>query len=114
MSLTAFQQLWLGFFQDGNSYGQYQGFDQELRDIVAYFNSEEYLSAPKIWDAVTNSTTTLDTRSEPFVHYFSTKGIMQRKITHLSHIPCPGLAQTGRTSVALGVEATTPEGDVVL
>jgi lysophospholipase L1-like esterase len=70
-------QLWLGFFPDGNSYGQRQGFDQELRDIVTYFNSDEYLSAPVIWDAVTNTTTTLDTPSEPFAHYFSTKGIMQ-------------------------------------
>ncbi|GAW22465.1 hypothetical protein ANO14919_120020 [Xylariales sp. No.14919] len=70
-------ELWLGFYQYGNSYGQNLGFQQELEDIVAYFNSEEYLSAPKIWDGTTNTTKTLATSSKPFVHYFRTKGILQ-------------------------------------
>ncbi|KAI1343372.1 SGNH hydrolase-type esterase domain-containing protein [Xylariaceae sp. FL0016] len=70
-------ELWMGFYAYGNSYAQNQGYEQELKDIVAYFNSAAYLSAPKIWDGTTNTTTTLNTTSEPFVHYFSTKGIMQ-------------------------------------
>ncbi len=71
------QELWLGFYQYGNSYGQNQGFQQELEEIVAYFNSDEYLSAPRIWDGATETIRTLDTPSEPFVHYFRTKGILQ-------------------------------------
>ncbi|KAJ3578359.1 hypothetical protein NPX13_g2206 [Xylaria arbuscula] len=72
-------ELWLGFYQYGNSYAQNLGFQEELEEIVAYFNSNEYLSAPKIWDGVTETTTTLatNTTSEPFVHYFRTKGILQ-------------------------------------
>ncbi|KAI5921160.1 Lipase, GDSL-like protein [Camillea tinctor] len=70
-------QLWIGFYQNGNSFSQNLGYEQELQDIVAYFNSPEYLSAPQIWDGTTNTTTTLDSPSESFVHYFSTKGILQ-------------------------------------
>ncbi|KAI8961821.1 SGNH hydrolase-type esterase domain-containing protein [Daldinia sp. FL1419] len=70
-------QLWMGFYSYGNSYQQDLGYEQELRDIVSYFNSDEYLSAPMIWDGTTNTTTVLDAPSDPFVHYFSTKGIMQ-------------------------------------
>ncbi|KAF3055032.1 putative acetylxylan esterase protein [Daldinia childiae] len=70
-------QLWMGFYSYGNSYQQNLGYEQELKDIVSYFNSDEYLSAPAIWDGTTNTTTVLDTPSESFVHYFSTKGIMQ-------------------------------------
>ncbi|KAI0020678.1 SGNH hydrolase-type esterase domain-containing protein [Xylariomycetidae sp. FL0641] len=70
-------ELWIGFYATGNSYAQNQGFEQELKDLVAYFNSDEYLSAPKIWDGTTNTTTTLDAPSKPFVHYFGTRGIMQ-------------------------------------
>ncbi|KAI5860702.1 SGNH hydrolase-type esterase domain-containing protein [Durotheca rogersii] len=70
-------QLWMGFYASGNSYAQNQGYEQELKDIVAYFNSDEYLSAPLVWDGATNTTTKLDAPSEPFVSYFSTRGIMQ-------------------------------------
>ncbi|KAH9888604.1 SGNH hydrolase-type esterase domain-containing protein [Xylariomycetidae sp. FL2044] len=70
-------QLWMGFYADGNSYAQNQGYEQELKDIVSYFNSDTYLMAPIIWDAPTNTSTTLNEPSEPFVHYFSTKGILQ-------------------------------------
>lgn len=69
------QQLWMGFYAYGNSYQQSQGYEQELKDIVSYFNSDAYLSAPTIWDGTTNTTITLDAPSESFVHYFSTKGI---------------------------------------
>ncbi|KAI1472530.1 SGNH hydrolase-type esterase domain-containing protein [Daldinia caldariorum] len=68
-------QLWMGFYPYGNTYQQGLGFEQELKDIVAYFNSNEYLDAPSIWDGATSATTVLDAPSEPFVHYFSTKGI---------------------------------------
>ncbi|KAI1417412.1 Lipase, GDSL-like protein [Hypoxylon sp. FL1857] len=70
-------QLWMGFYAYGNSYQQDLGYEQELKDIVSYFNSDAYLSVPTIWDGTTNTTITLDAPSEPFVHYFSTKGIMQ-------------------------------------
>lgn len=65
----------MGFYAYGNSYGQNLGYEQELQDVVAYFNSDEYLSAPAVWDGTTNTTTTLGEPSEAFVHYFSTKGI---------------------------------------
>ncbi|KAI1401585.1 SGNH hydrolase-type esterase domain-containing protein [Hypoxylon fuscum] len=70
-------QLWMGFYAYGNSYQQNLGYEQELQDVVAYFNSDEYLQAPTVWDGTTNTTSTLDAPSESFVHYFSTKGIMQ-------------------------------------
>ncbi|CAJ2504314.1 Uu.00g117080.m01.CDS01 [Anthostomella pinea] len=70
-------QLWIGFNAYGNSYNQSLGYEQELKDIVTYFNSHSYLSAPKIWDGTANTTTTLNVTSAPFVHYFSTKGILQ-------------------------------------
>ncbi|RYP02888.1 hypothetical protein DL764_005544 [Monosporascus ibericus] len=70
-------QLWIGFYRYGNTFVQEKAFDQELRDVVEYFNSPGYLSAPKIWDGVTETLATLNTPSEPFVHYFSTQGILQ-------------------------------------
>ncbi|ORY67622.1 Lipase, GDSL-like protein [Pseudomassariella vexata] len=71
-------ELWLGFYQSGNSYFQNKGFNQELYNIVQYFNSAEYLTAPKIWDGTTNATRTLNTTNhQPFVHFFNTTGIMQ-------------------------------------
>ncbi|KAH8199012.1 hypothetical protein TruAng_006841 [Truncatella angustata] len=72
-------QLWVGFSQYGNSYAQNHGFDTELLNVVQYFNSDEYLSAPVIWDGITNTTTTLTTidTTKPFVHFFNTTGILQ-------------------------------------
>ncbi|KAI1099584.1 SGNH hydrolase-type esterase domain-containing protein [Jackrogersella minutella] len=70
-------QLWIGFHPTGNSYEQDLGYEQELQDIVAYFNSDAYLSKPVIWDGTTNTATTLEEPSQSFVHYFSTRGIMQ-------------------------------------
>ncbi|KAI0476238.1 SGNH hydrolase-type esterase domain-containing protein [Xylariaceae sp. FL0804] len=70
-------ELWMGFYAYGNSYAQDQGYYQEIKDIVAYFNSPAYLSRPVVWDAVTNSTRALNATSAPFVHYFSTQGILQ-------------------------------------
>ncbi|KAI2619578.1 SGNH hydrolase-type esterase domain-containing protein [Hypoxylon sp. NC1633] len=70
-------ELWLTFYSSGNSYEQKLGYQKELKDIMAYFNSREYLSAPTVWDGTTNTTTTLHGPARPFVHYFSTKGILQ-------------------------------------
>lgn len=67
----------MGFYAYGNSYQQNLGYEQELQDVVAYFNSDEYLQAPTVWDGTTNTTSTLDAPSESFVHYFSTKGISE-------------------------------------
>ncbi|KAI8623402.1 hypothetical protein F5Y19DRAFT_374991 [Xylariaceae sp. FL1651] len=71
------QELWLGFYQYDNGYGQNQGYQQELQDIATYFNSDGYFSVPKIWDRTTSTTVTLNTTSRPFFHYFQTKGILQ-------------------------------------
>ncbi|KAK7750419.1 hypothetical protein SLS62_007607 [Diatrype stigma] len=73
-------ELWLGFYQDGSTYAQTQGFQQELRDVVDFFRSPAYLAAPTAWDGVAETTIALNNETsddEPFVHYFSTKGILQ-------------------------------------
>lgn len=41
------------------------------------FNSDEYLNNPTIWDGVTNTTSTMSKKSDPFVHHFNTTGILQ-------------------------------------
>lgn len=41
------------------------------------FNSDAYLNSPVIWDGTTNTTSTIQSKSAPFVHYFNTTGIMQ-------------------------------------
>ncbi len=58
-------------------YAQNQGFQQELLDVVGFFNSPAYLSAPTVWDGVAEKMVTLNETGDPFVHYFSTKGILQ-------------------------------------
>jgi hypothetical protein len=77
--LTFLQSLWLGFYQAGNSYfpSASQGFEKEIYALVEYFNSDAYLSAPVVWDGTRNKTTMLSTKSDPFVHYFNTTGILQ-------------------------------------
>lgn len=42
-----------------------------------YFNSDAYLSNPVVYDGVTNTTSTLNTTSQPFVRIFNTTGILQ-------------------------------------
>ena len=75
----------MGFYSYGNSYQQNLGYEQELKDLVAWFNGPEYLLAPTIWDGTTNTTTELETPAQAFVHYFSTKGISEP----LSNSPLP-------------------------
>lgn len=70
-------KMWIGFYQSGNSYFQTHDLASEVYSVYEYFNSEEYLSAPIIYDGVTNKTTTLDEPAEPFVHFFNTTGILQ-------------------------------------
>ncbi|APA11901.1 hypothetical protein sscle_08g066710 [Sclerotinia sclerotiorum 1980 UF-70] len=69
--------LWEGFFAYGNSYAQAQGFVTEIYDIYQYFNSEEYLSNPILYNPQTNSTYSSNKTSSPFVSYFNTTGLMQ-------------------------------------
>ncbi|KAH8662073.1 acetylxylan esterase [Xylariales sp. PMI_506] len=70
-------QLWIGFYQNGNSYAQDHAFDDELTSMVQYFNSPAYLSSPITWDGTTNTTSKLHGTNKPFVHLFNTTGIMQ-------------------------------------
>lgn len=75
--LTRPQQMWQGFFQNGNTYDQNTDLRDEVYSVYQYFNSEEYLSSPVIWDAVTNTTKTACKPAKPFVHFFNTTGILQ-------------------------------------
>ncbi|KAK6224359.1 GDSL-like Lipase/Acylhydrolase [Colletotrichum tabaci] len=70
-------QMWQGFFQNGNTYDQNTDLRDEVYSVYEYFNSEEYLSSPTIWDAVTNTTRKACKPSKPFVHFFNTTGILQ-------------------------------------
>lgn len=45
--------------------------------MYEYFNSPAYLSNPLIWDGTTNKTSTACSKTDPFVHYFNTTGILQ-------------------------------------
>ncbi|KAK3939420.1 lipase [Diplogelasinospora grovesii] len=72
--------LWLGFYQSGNTYfsDASQGFVDEIKQMVQWFNSDDYLRNPVIYDGVTKQTTRLKKCSgKPFVHLFNTTGIMQ-------------------------------------
>ncbi|KAK0373547.1 GDSL-like Lipase/Acylhydrolase [Colletotrichum limetticola] len=70
-------QMWQGFFQDGNTYGQNIDLRDEVYSVYEYFNSEEYLTNPTTWDAVTNTTEQTGKPVSPFVHFFNTTGILQ-------------------------------------
>lgn len=76
---TVNKSLWLGFYQAGNSYfpNASQGFEKEIYKMYQYFNSDNYLNTPVIWDGTTNKTSTACNKAEPFVHYFNTTGILQ-------------------------------------
>jgi hypothetical protein len=41
------------------------------------FNSPSYLSNPTTYDGVTQKTSNTNRKTEPFVHYFDTAGILQ-------------------------------------
>ncbi|KAK2768029.1 gdsl-like lipase acylhydrolase domain protein [Colletotrichum kahawae] len=71
------QQMWQGFFQDGNTYGQNTDLRDEVYSVYEYFNTEEYLGDPITWDAVTNTTSNTGEPAKPFVHFFNTTGILQ-------------------------------------
>ncbi|KAJ9143668.1 Lipase, GDSL-like protein [Coniochaeta hoffmannii] len=72
--------LWLGFYQSGNSYfpSASQGFEKEMYEIYQWFNSPGYLDNPVVWDGTTNTTKpACSNKTEAFVHYFNTTGILQ-------------------------------------
>ncbi|KXX79261.1 hypothetical protein MMYC01_203980 [Madurella mycetomatis] len=71
--------LWLGFYQSGNTYlpNAPEGWVNEIYQMVNWFNSDVYLDNPTIYDGVTKKISRTGKRSEPFVHYFNTTGIMQ-------------------------------------
>ncbi|KAF6812344.1 GDSL-like lipase acylhydrolase [Colletotrichum sojae] len=70
-------QMWQGFFQNGNTYGQNTDLRDEVYSVYEYFNTEEYLNSPIVWDAVTNTTKKACKPAKPFVHFFNTTGILQ-------------------------------------
>lgn len=110
-------QLWIGFHSHGNSYAQDHAYDSELYNMVQYFNSDQYLMTPTIWDATTKTTTTLDTPSEPFVHFFNTTGILQHNDIGPQYHPtdvgaikvASHLIQYIRLTFGWDMEATGPE-----
>ncbi|KAK0612917.1 Lipase, GDSL-like protein [Bombardia bombarda] len=71
--------LWLGFYQSGNSYlpNAPQGFVKEVYEMCKWFNSDDYLRNPTVYDGVKKKTSKTDKSAKPFVHYFNTTGIMQ-------------------------------------
>ncbi|KAK2026679.1 GDSL-like Lipase/Acylhydrolase [Colletotrichum zoysiae] len=70
-------QMWQGFYQDGNTYGQNTDLRDEVYSVYEYFNSEAYLGSPTTWDAVTDTTGRASAPARPFVHFFNTTGILQ-------------------------------------
>ncbi|KAK2040317.1 GDSL-like Lipase/Acylhydrolase [Colletotrichum somersetense] len=70
-------QMWQGFYQDGNTYGQNIDLRDEVYSVYEYFNSEAYLGSPTTWDAVTDTTGRASAPARPFVHFFNTTGILQ-------------------------------------
>lgn len=73
------QSLWLGFERTGNTYASvaHQGFVNEIREIIAMFNSEAYLRDPMAYDGLTKTLSRTGERTKPFVHLFNTTGILQ-------------------------------------
>ncbi|KAK3354913.1 SGNH hydrolase-type esterase domain-containing protein [Neurospora tetraspora] len=71
--------LWLGFYQSGNTYlpNAPQGFVNEIYQMYKWFNSDDYLRNPIVYDGVTKKTSKTGKGTAPFVHYFNTTGIMQ-------------------------------------
>ncbi|EGO52633.1 hypothetical protein NEUTE1DRAFT_91160 [Neurospora tetrasperma FGSC 2508] len=71
--------LWLGFYQSGNTYlpNAPQGFVNEIYHMYKWFNSDDYLRNPIVYDGVTKKTLKTGKKTKPFVHYFNTTGIMQ-------------------------------------
>ncbi|KAK4232281.1 SGNH hydrolase-type esterase domain-containing protein [Podospora fimiseda] len=73
--------LWLGFYQSGNTYlpNAPQGWVNEIAQMVRWFNSDDYLRNPTVYDGVTKKTTKLKVKGKdkPFVHLFNTTGILQ-------------------------------------
>ena len=45
--------------------------------MYKWFNSDDYLRNPIVYDGVTKKTSKTGKRTQPFVHYFNTTGIMQ-------------------------------------
>ncbi len=55
--------------------------------MTRYFNSDEYLSSPLIYDGITKKTSNSDNKAAPFVHYFNTSGILQHNDIGPQHHP---------------------------
>jgi hypothetical protein len=69
--------LWLGWWQDNNTWRQATNLSEELYSVYKYFNSDEYLNDPIIYDGIAKTSKKTGTKSKPFVHYFNTTGILQ-------------------------------------
>lgn len=75
--LTWPQKMWLGFYQDGNTYSQRTTYTAEARQVYEYFNTDIYLSNPVIWDGIAKKASNTGKKTKPFVHFFDTDGILQ-------------------------------------
>lgn len=69
--------MWQGFYQNGNTYAQHTDLAEEAYEVYEYFNTEEYLADPVIWDGVAKKASNTGKKTEPFVHFFDTAGILQ-------------------------------------
>ncbi|KAK0749328.1 SGNH hydrolase-type esterase domain-containing protein [Schizothecium vesticola] len=71
--------LWLGFERTGNTFlsVSHKGFINEIRDMIAMFNSEAYLRDPMTYDGRTKTVSRIGRKTKPFVHLFNTTGILQ-------------------------------------
>jgi hypothetical protein len=53
------------------------GFVPQIYSVYEYFNTQEYLENPILYDPVHNTTYHSNQKSAPFVHYFNTTGLLQ-------------------------------------
>lgn len=110
-------KMWIGFYQSGNSYFQNHDLANEVYSVYEYFNSDEYLSAPVIYDPVKNLTKKMTEPIEPFVHFFNTTGILQHNDvaplwhpTDVGHIKVAShLIQYINSKFGWDLQATGPE-----
>lgn len=79
LTLVILQSLWQGFTQYGNWYYPNAPYclEKEVYQVYQSFNTEEYLNNPTVYDGVTKETSQTNKKTDPFVHFFNTTGIMQ-------------------------------------
>lgn len=71
------QKMWHGFYHDGNTFAQNTDYTAEAHEVYEYFNTDAYLADPVIWDGIAKKASNTGKKTEPFVHFFDTNGILQ-------------------------------------